>query len=55
MSYSNFKEEIFQRVPFSNIMESYQISIIVETQPHALHLAGHKHLNKKKSVTIKIV
>ena len=37
MWYSNSKEEIFQRVRLSNITQSYQISIKVETHPHALH------------------
>ena len=54
MWYSNFKEEIFQRVPLSNITQSYQISILDETHPNSLDQAHQEHLNKKKLVTIKI-
>ena len=50
MWYSNFKEEIFQRVWFSNITQSYQISIIVETHLQALHYKGLNTLNKKKQL-----
>ena len=50
MWYSNFKEEIFQRVWFSNITQSYQIYIIVETHLQALHYKGLNTLNKKKQL-----
>ena len=53
MWYSIFKEEIFQRVWFTNIIQSSQISTVAEIHHHALQHTPHKHLNKKKLVDIK--
>ena len=55
MWYGNFKEEISERVQFSNITQSYHVFILVETHPHPLDHTPEKHLNKKKSVSIKTV
>ena len=55
MWYIIFNEEIFQRVGFSNITQSYQVSITIEPPPFAPHYTSQAYLNQRESVTAMMI